>query len=97
MTPSLSYYHKLRTAFEERAARGDRWPGIFDPRTVATPEWRDRLPHMVHLFEKNILARCATEAGFDIETLDYFCFRNLPDQHRNDGREYVTMTARKQR
>ena len=41
------------------------------------------------------LARCATEAGFTIETLEYFCFRNFPDQHRTDGREYVTMTARK--
>jgi hypothetical protein len=95
MTPSLSYYRKLRPAYEERVARGERWPGIFDPRTVATPDWRDRLPSMVHLFEKDTLARCATEAGFTIETLEYFCFRNFPDQHRTDGREYVTMTARK--
>jgi SAM-dependent methyltransferase len=95
MTPSLSYYRNLRAAYEERAMRGERWPGIFDPRTVATPEWRDRLPSMVHLFEKDILSRCATEAGFAVETLEYFCFRNFPEQHRTDGREYVTLTARK--
>lgn len=95
MTPSLSYYRKLRPAYDERAARGERWPGIFDPRTVASPEWRDRLPPMVHLFEKDTLARCATEAGFAVETLDYFCFKNFPDQHRTDGREYLSMTARK--
>jgi SAM-dependent methyltransferase len=95
MTPSLSYYRKLRPAYDERAARGERWPGIFDPRTVASPEWRDRLPAMVHLFEKDTLTRCATEAGFEIEALEYFCFENFPDQHRTDGHEYVSMTARK--
>ena len=95
MTPSLSYYRDLRAAYDERTARGERWPGIFDPRTVASPEWRDRLPTMVHLFEKDILARCASDAGFTVETLEYFCFRNFPEQHRTDGKEYLTLTARK--
>lgn len=97
MTPSLSYYSGLRAEYELRAARGDRWPGIFDPRTVATPDWKDRLPPMVHLFEKDILRRCAEESGFEVETLDYFCFSHFPDKHRTDGREYITMTARKPR
>lgn len=95
MTPSLSYYSKLRAEYELRAARGDRWPGIFDPRTVAPPEWGARLPSMVHLFEKDVLSRCCQEAGFTVETMEYFCFRNFPDQHRTDGREYVTLVARK--
>lgn len=95
MTPSLSYYSKLRPAYEERAARGERWPGIFDPRTVATPDWCSRLPAMVNLFEKDVLHRCASEAGFEVETLEYFCFSRFPEKHRTDGREYVTMTARK--
>lgn len=95
MTPSLSYYRNLRAEYELRAARGDRWPGIFDPRTVATPDWKDRIPPMVHLFEKDILRRSAGEAGFQVETIDYFCFSHFPDKHRTDGREYITMTARK--
>ncbi|MBE2179552.1 MAG: class I SAM-dependent methyltransferase [Chthoniobacterales bacterium] len=95
MTPSLSYYSKLRGAYEKRAAAGERWPGIFDPRIVASPEWRDRLPKMVHLFERDILRRCAEEAGFTVEKLDYFCFRNFPAIHRTDGREYLTLAARK--
>ncbi|MFZ4681794.1 MAG: class I SAM-dependent methyltransferase [Terrimicrobiaceae bacterium] len=93
MTPSLSYYSLLRPAYTERAAQAERWPGIFDPRTVASPDWRDRLPSMVHLFEKDILSRCAVEAGFSVETLEYFCFRHFPEKHRTDGREYITMTA----
>jgi len=95
MTPSLSYYRALRPEYEARAARGERWPGIFDPRPVATPDWRDHLPPMVHLFERDVLQRCAVEAGFEVETLEYFCFRNFPEKHRTDGREYLTLTARK--
>ncbi len=97
MTPSLSYYRNLRAAYSERVERGERWPGIFDPRTVASPEWRDQLPPMVHLFEKDILLRCCAETGFTVETLEYFCFRNFPEKHRTDGREYITMTASKPR
>lgn len=95
MTPSLSYYSQLRPAYEARAAAGLRWPGVFDPQTVAPPEWRARLPKLVHLFETDVLRRCAEEAGFLVETLEPFCFPNFPAQHRTDGREYLTLTARK--
>ncbi|CAN5376107.1 hypothetical protein BH09VER1_BH09VER1_06390 [soil metagenome] len=95
MTPSLSYYSKLRWAYEERAAKGERWPGIFDPRPVASPDWKDRLPALVNLFEKDVARRCAEEAGFEVEMLEYFCFSKFPEKHRTDGREYLTMTARK--
>lgn len=95
MTPSLSYYHLLRPAYEARVAAGLRWPGIFDPQSVAPPEWRARLPKFVHLFEADILRRCADEAGFAVETLEYFCFSDFPDIHRTDGHEYLTFTLRK--
>src|SRR5262245_30290578 len=94
MTPSLSFYRELRAEYEKRARSGERWPGIFDPRTVAPPDWKERLPPMVHLFEKDVLRRCAEEAGFTVDTLEYFCFRHFPARHRTDGREYVTLTAR---
>jgi len=95
ITPSLSFYSKLRPEYENRARAGDRWPGIFDPRTVATADWKDKLPPMVHLFEKDVLRRCAEEAGFTVETLEYFCFRHFPAKHRTDGHEFLTLTARK--
>jgi SAM-dependent methyltransferase len=95
MTPSLSYYSGFRPRYRERVAQGERWPGIFDPKEVATPDWRDRLPPMVHLFDEPVLRRCAEEAGFVVEKMEYFCFRNFPDKHRTDGREYLTLTARK--
>lgn len=43
---------------------------------------------MVHLFEKDVLRRCAEEAGFTV-------VRQFPAKHRTDGREYLTLTARK--
>ncbi len=95
MTPSLSFYRTLRPEYEKRARSGERWPGIFDPRLAATPDWKDRLPPMVHLFERDVLRRCAEEAGFGVETLEYFCFRHFPTKHRTDGHEYLTLTARK--
>jgi len=95
MTPSLSYYTAFAARYHEREMAGERWPGIFDPREAATPEWRDRLPTMVNLFEKAVLRRSAEEAGFLVETLEYFCFRHFPDKHRTNGREYLTLTARK--
>ena len=95
MTPSLSFYSKLRPEYEKRMRDGERWPGIFDPRSVAPPDWEERLPPMVHLFEKDVLRRCAEEAGFTVETLEYFCFRHFPPHHRTDGHEFLTLTARK--
>ena len=95
MTPSLGFYRTLRPEYERRARRGERWPGIFDPRTVAPPDWKERLPPMVHLFEKDVLRRCAEEAGFSVETLEYFCFRHFPARHRTDGHEFITLTARR--
>jgi hypothetical protein len=95
MTPSCGFYRTLRPEYEERARAGERWPGIFDPGTVAPPDWKARLPSMVHLFEKDELRRCAEEAGFIVDTLDYFCFHHFPAKHRTDGREFLTLTARK--
>lgn len=95
MTPSLSFYTKMRGPYEERVRQGERWPGIFDPKTFAPPEWKDRLPPMVHLFEKDVLRRCAEEAGFTVELMEYFCFRHFPDKHRTNGKEFITLTARK--
>jgi SAM-dependent methyltransferase len=95
MTPSLSWYSRLRPEYEKRARAGQRWPGIFDPRTVAPPDWKDRLPPMVHLFEMDELRRYAVEAGFTVETLEYFCFHHFPAKHRTDGHEFLTLTARK--
>ncbi|HEY5744182.1 MAG TPA: class I SAM-dependent methyltransferase [Terrimicrobiaceae bacterium] len=95
MTPQLSYYVSFLAEFQQRKAAGDRWPGIFDPRVAATPEWRDRLPALVNLFDADILRRSVQEAGFVIEHLEPFCYKDFPDKHRTNGEEFLGIVGRK--
>jgi 2-polyprenyl-3-methyl-5-hydroxy-6-metoxy-1,4-benzoquinol methylase len=95
MTPQLSYYVKFLPEFQRRKAQDDPWPGTFDPRLVATPDWRDRLPPLVNLFDADILRRAVQEAGFVIEHLEPFCYRDFPEKHRTNGQEFLGLVARK--
>ena len=95
MTPQLSYYIKFLPEFQRRKKAGDPWPGTFDPRLVATPEWRDKLPHLVNLFDADILRRAVNEAGFAIEHLEPFCYKDFPEKHRTNGEEFLGLIARK--
>ena len=95
MTPQLSYYVKFLPEFRRRKEAGDPWPGTFDPRLAATPEWRDRLPHLVNLFDADILGRVVEEAGFIIERLEPFCYKDFPAKHRTNGEEFLGLIARK--
>ena len=95
MTPQLSYYIKFLPEFRRRKESGDPWPGTFDPRLAASPEWRDRLPHLVNLFDADILRRAVEEAGFAIEHLEPFCYKDFPEKHRTNGEEFLGLIARK--
>ena len=95
MTPQLSYYIKLLPEFRRRKEAGDPWPGTFDPRLAATPDWRDRLPPLVNLFDADILRRAVQDAGFVIEHLEPFCYRDFPEKHRTNGEEFLGLVARK--
>lgn len=95
ITPSNSYFRDTRESYAERERNGDPWPGILDPRPLHPQRWRAQLPPLVHLFEKQALRRVAEEAGFAIESLEYFCYKNFPEHFRTDGREYLSLIARK--
>jgi SAM-dependent methyltransferase len=95
ITPSNSYYRDTLASYAERERNGDPWPGILDPRPLHPPRWRSRLPPMVHLFEKQTLRRVAEGAGFEIESLEYFCYRKFPEHFRTNGREYLSLIAKK--
>ena len=95
MTPQLSYYIKFLPEFRRRKESGDPWPGTFDPRLAASPEWRDRLPHLVNLFDADILRRAVEEAGFAIEHLEPFCYKDFPEKHRTNGEEFLGLIARR--
>src|SRR3990167_8149100 len=50
MTPHLSFYHQLIPEYQHRVDAGVTWPGIFNPKLVASDKWKDNLPDFVHLF-----------------------------------------------
>ncbi|MBA2657166.1 MAG: class I SAM-dependent methyltransferase [Tatlockia sp.] len=89
MTPNLSFYKKAWPEYRKNIAKGRKWPGIFETRDLVTNDIIDFLPPMVHLFEKNILERAVKAAGFEIERSCYFCYKNFPDIHRNNGKEFL--------
>lgn len=95
MTPHLSFYHLLIPEYNKRVKEGWKWPGIFNPQLVATEKWKDNLPEFVHLFEPETLKKVVEEAGFIIDDMHYFCYQNYPDEHRTDGKEYISLCAKK--
>jgi Methyltransferase domain len=95
MTPQLSYYVNFLPEFLRRKSQGDPWPGIFDPRLAATPDWRDRLPTLVNLFDTDVLRRAVQDAGFIIEHLEPFCYQDFPEKHRTNGQEFLGLIARR--
>ncbi|HEY5779532.1 MAG TPA: class I SAM-dependent methyltransferase [Terrimicrobiaceae bacterium] len=95
MTPHLSYYVKFLPEFQRRKAAGESWPGTFDPRLAATPDWRDRLPPLVNLFDSETLRRAVEVEGFVVEHLEPFCYMDFPEKHRTNGEEFLGLIARK--
>ncbi|MFI4918733.1 MAG: NAD(+) diphosphatase [Legionellales bacterium] len=93
MTPHLSFYHQFLPEYEKRVEEGCEWPGIFNPRLVASEKWQDNLPEFVHLFELEVIKKMVEQAGFTIETIEYFCYKNYPEEHRTDGKEFISLCA----
>lgn len=95
MTPHLSFYYQLLPEYEKRVREGVKWPGIFNPKSVANDKWRDNLPDFVHLFEMDAIKKVIEQAGFTIDKIEYFCYKNYPDEHRTDGKEFISLCATK--
>ena len=95
MTPHLSFYYPLVAEYAKRESEGYEWPGIFNPKPFATEQWKTNLPDFVHLFEIDALNKLVINAGFAIEDSHYFCYKDYPDEHRNDGKEFISLIATK--
>ncbi|WP_131783937.1 class I SAM-dependent methyltransferase [Legionella gresilensis] len=93
MTPHLSFYYPLIPDYKTRVREGAKWPGMFNPKLVASDKWRDNLPDFVHLFEIDTLKKVINQAGFEIEKIKYFFYQNFPDEHRTDGKEFISLCA----
>lgn len=96
MTPHLSFYYSLIPEYEKRVKEGVEWPGIFNPQLVASEKWKNNLPDFVHLFELDTIKRVVEKETFIIDDIHYFCYKNYSDEHRTDGKEFISLCATKQ-
>ena len=92
ITPFLKKLVPFQPIYEARKAAGDRWPGLV---TVSDwdPEGAKDLTPKLHTLDKEVVERSLTEAGFTIETLEYFSRENYTGGMARDGREALGFIA----
>ena len=95
MTPNLSFYIKAWPEYRTNVTLGKKWPGIFNTKDLASDIFIDSLPSIVHLFDETVLVAAMQNAGFSVCYTDFFCYKNFPAKHRNNGKEFIGVIGAK--
>jgi len=97
MTPYLGLYEweKLSAEYDKRIADGCEWPGEIAQREFAKGEWKKNLPPLAHFFKKDSMLKIANMAGFEVNSVYYYCYDDIPEEYKTNGKEYVGMEATK--
>lgn len=94
ITPFLKKLQPFQPTYEARKAAGERWPGKVRV-SDWDPEGAPGLTPFLHTLDAEVLGRAFSEAGFEIETLEYFSRRDYSRGMARDGREALGFVIRK--
>lgn len=95
-TPWAANVRRFIPVFEQRLAKGLRWPGECESfQDYVDGPTASELPNFLHLLDDKTLGRALQRAGFEVELLECFHRRHTPTYISLDGRENVRFIARK--
>jgi len=87
-------YPQVLPEYTKRVKAGIKWPGIFKIDFLANSS-KGILPEYMHLFELESLRDILEEAHFSIDTIEYFCYKNYPPHFKQEGNEFLSVSATK--
>ena len=97
MTTDLGIYRNddLKSEYLRRQRLGHKWPGEIQQRAFAREDWANQLPELAHFLDSEQLRCVLEEIGFVLEWMDYFCYQDIPDEYKTNGKEYIGLVAQK--